>query len=70
MRLYDGLWWSVGQNLALAEFVYNKSYHSSIDMAPFEAFYGRCCHYLISWFDASKIIPEGTNLFYETLDSV
>ena len=27
--------------LPLAEFSYNNSYHSSIDMAPFEALYGR-----------------------------
>ena len=26
--------------LPLAEFSYNNSYHSSIDMAPFEALYG------------------------------
>ena len=29
--------------LPLAEFSYNNSYHSSIDMAPFEALYGRRC---------------------------
>ena len=29
--------------LPLAEFVYNNSYHSSIEMAPYEALYGRKC---------------------------
>ena len=29
--------------LPLAEFSYNNNYHSSIDMAPFEALYGRRC---------------------------
>ena len=29
--------------LALAEFAYNNSYHASIEMAPFEALYGRPC---------------------------
>ena len=29
--------------LPLAEFSYNNSYHSSIDVAPFEALYGRRC---------------------------
>ncbi|KAI3792869.1 hypothetical protein L2E82_06760 [Cichorium intybus] len=30
-------------HLPLVEFAYNNSYHSSIDMAPFEALYGRKC---------------------------
>ena len=38
--------------LALVEFSYNNSYHSSIDMAPFEALYGRRCRSPIGWFDA------------------
>ncbi|WMV30101.1 hypothetical protein MTR67_023486 [Solanum verrucosum] len=29
--------------LPLCEFSYNNSYHSSIDIAPFEALYGRGC---------------------------
>ena len=35
--------------LPLAEFSYNNSYHSSIDMAPFEALYGRRCRSPIGW---------------------
>ena len=38
--------------LPLAEFSYNNSYHSSIDMAPFEALYGRRCRSPIGWFDS------------------
>jgi hypothetical protein len=30
-------------DLALAEFAYNNSYHASIKMAPYEALYGRRC---------------------------
>ncbi|KAI3807107.1 hypothetical protein L1987_23029 [Smallanthus sonchifolius] len=30
-------------HLPLVEFSYNNSYHTSIDMAPFEALYGRKC---------------------------
>ena len=30
-------------HLPLVEFSYNNSYHSSIQMAPFEALYGRKC---------------------------
>ena len=37
--------------LPLEEFSYNNIYHSSIDMAPFEALYGRICRSPIGWFD-------------------
>jgi len=29
--------------LPLVEFTYNNSFHASIDMAPYEALYGRRC---------------------------
>ena len=48
--------------LHLAEFSYNNSYHSSIDMAPFEALYGRRCRSPIGWFDAFEVRPWGTDL--------
>lgn len=48
--LEDMLWTCVldfgarqDQHLVLAEQAYNKSYHSSIQMVPFEAFYGWRC---------------------------
>ena len=41
--------------LPLAEFSYNNSYHSSIDIAPFEALCGRRCRSLIGWFDAFEV---------------
>ncbi|WMV09502.1 hypothetical protein MTR67_002887 [Solanum verrucosum] len=39
--------------LLLCEFSYNNSYHSSIDMAPFEALYMRGYRSLIGWFEAA-----------------
>ena len=36
-------WGSWDEHVALMEFAYNNQYHSSIDMAPFEALYGRKC---------------------------
>ena len=39
--------WSV--YLALIEFDYNNSFHSSIGMAPYEALYGRKCRSPIHW---------------------
>ena len=37
------------RNLPFVEFAYNNSYHSSIDMAPYEALYGRWCRTPICW---------------------
>ena len=53
--------------LPLAEFSYNNSYHSSIDMAPFEALYGGRCRSPIGWFDAFEVRPWGTDLLRESL---
>ena len=56
--------------LPLAEFSYNNNYHSSIDMTPFEALYGRRCRSPIGWFDAFEVRPWGTDLLRESLDKV
>ena len=56
--------------LPLAEFSYNNTYHSSIDMALFEALYGRRCRSPIGWFDAFEVRPWGTDLLRELLDKV
>jgi hypothetical protein len=37
------------ENLPYAEFSYNNSYQSSIEMAPFEALYGRKCRTPLLW---------------------
>ena len=36
-------------HLPLIEFAYNNSYHSSIDMAPYKALYGRRCRTPVCW---------------------
>ena len=56
--------------LPLAEFSYNNSYHSSIDMALFEALYGRRCRSPIGWFDVFEVRPWGTDLLRESLEKV
>jgi len=43
---YFGSW---DHNLPLVEFAYNNNYHSSIDMAPYEALYGRRCRTPVCW---------------------
>ena len=64
---FGGQWDSF---LPLAEISYNNRYHSSIDMAPFEALYGRRCKSPLGWFDAFEVIPWGTDLLRESLDKV
>ncbi|CAN6563060.1 unnamed protein product [Malus baccata var. baccata] len=39
------------KRLALIEFAYNNSYHSSIDMSYFEALYGKQCRTPLCWFE-------------------
>ena len=56
--------------LPLAEFSYNNSYHSSIDMAPFEALYGRRCRSPIGWFDAFEVRPWAIDLLRDSLKKV
>ncbi|KAA0053208.1 pol protein [Cucumis melo var. makuwa] len=43
---FSGSWDSY---LHLMEFSYNNSYQTTIDMAPFEALYGKCCRSLVCW---------------------
>ncbi|GJV76451.1 putative reverse transcriptase domain-containing protein [Tanacetum coccineum] len=44
--------WDV--HLPLVEFSYNKSYHSSVRCAPFEALYGKKCHSPIMWVEVGE----------------
>ena len=56
--------------LPLIEFSYNHSYDSSIQMAPFEAIYGRRCSSLIGWFKVSEVSVIGPNLVFNALEKV
>ncbi|WMV08375.1 hypothetical protein MTR67_001760 [Solanum verrucosum] len=56
--------------LPLCKFSYNNSYHSSIDMAPFEALYVRGCRSPIGWFEAGDMKPLGVDLVKDAQDKV
>ncbi|KAL5857962.1 hypothetical protein ACOSQ3_005420 [Xanthoceras sorbifolium] len=43
---FEGSWVN---HLPLIKFAYNNSYQTSIDMAPYEALYGRKCRTLLCW---------------------
>ena len=52
----------------LLEFAYVISFHSSISMAPYEAFCGRRCRSPIWWFNVDKSLILGPSLIYKTLE--
>jgi hypothetical protein len=56
--------------LALAEFSYNNSYQSSLQMAPFEALYGQRCQTPLSWSETSERQIFGPDLDTEAEDKV
>nr|GEV75056.1 retrotransposon protein, putative, Ty3-gypsy subclass [Tanacetum cinerariifolium] len=60
--------WDV--HLPLVEFSYNKSYHSSVRCAPFEALYGRKCCSPIMWAEVGKGQLIGPELVQETTEKI
>ena len=58
------------RHLPLAEFTYNNSYHSSIQIAPFEALYGRRCRSHIGWFDSAEMDSLDTDLLRDAMEQV
>ncbi|KAI3808261.1 hypothetical protein L1987_24210 [Smallanthus sonchifolius] len=57
-------------HLPLIEFSYNNSYHTSINMAPFEALYGRKCRSLICSNEIGEAQITGPELIQETTDKI
>ncbi|CAN4093281.1 unnamed protein product [Withania somnifera] len=64
---FGGTW---DQHLPLVEFAYNNGYHSGIEMAPFEALYGRRCRSPIGWFEGFETKIRSTYLLRDSLDQV
>ncbi|KAI3829670.1 hypothetical protein L1987_03798 [Smallanthus sonchifolius] len=64
---FGGNWDS---HLSLIEFSYNNSYHTSINMAPFEALYGRKCRSPICWNEIGEAQITGPKLIQETSDKI
>ena len=52
------------------EFAYNNSYHASIQMAPYEALYGRPCQSPICWIEVGESSITGPDLIRDTSDKV
>ena len=64
---FKGSW---DTHLALMEFAYNNNYQASIEMAPFEALYGRKCRTSVCWDEVGKRRLVGPELVQITSDKV
>ena len=58
------------ENFPLAEFAYNNSYQASIQMAPYEALYGRPCRSPICWTEVGESSITGPDLIRDTSEKV
>ena len=58
------------EHLPLVKFSYNNSYHASIQMAPYEALYGRPCQSPICWTEVGESSITGPNLIRDTSEKV
>ena len=52
------------------EFAYNNSYQSSIQMAPYEALYGRRCRSPICWDEVGERRMLGPEIIQETEENI
>lgn len=64
---FEGSW---EKYLPLVEFAYNNSFQSSIQMAPYEALYGRKCRTPLYWTELSEKQIYGVDLVRETEEKV
>ena len=64
---FGGSW---KKHLHLVEFSYNNSYQASIQMAPFEALYGRKCRSPLCWSEVGERALLGPELIQESAEVV
>ena len=60
----------VEEHLPLVEFAYNNSYQASIQMAPYEALYGRPCRSPLCWTEVGESSITGPDLIRDTSEKV
>ena len=58
------------ERLPLVEFAYNNSYQASIQMAPYEALYGRPCMSPLCWTEMGESSITGPDLIRDTSEKV
>ena len=64
---FKGSW---DTHLPLIEFAYNNSYQASIEMAPYEALYGRKCKTLVCWDEVGEKRLIGLEIVQVTTDKI
>ena len=64
---HQGSW---EEHLPLVEFAYNNSYQASIQMAPYEALYGRPCRSPLCWTKVRESSITGLDLIRDTSEKV
>ena len=64
---FQGTW---DKYIPLVEFAYNNHYHSSIDMAPYEALYERKCRSPLYWDREGSEFIEGPEIVQLTVDKI
>ena len=62
-----GIW---EEHLPLVEFAYNNSFQVSIQMAPYEALYGRPCRSPVYWMKVGERTTTGPELVRDTYEKV
>ena len=58
------------EHFPLVEFAYNNSYQASIQMAPYEALYGRPCRSPLCWTEVGDSSITGPDLIRDTSEKV
>ena len=58
------------EHLPLVEFAYNNSYQESIQMAPYEALYGRQCRSPICWTEVGESSITGPDMIRDTSEKL
>ncbi|WVZ75465.1 hypothetical protein U9M48_023514 [Paspalum notatum var. saurae] len=56
--------------LPLAEFAYNNSYQKNLEMAPFEALYGRRCRTPLNWSELGERVTFGPDMVTQAEEQV
>ena len=58
------------EHLPLVEFAYNNNYQATIQMAPYEALYGRPCRSPLCWTEVEESSITGPDLIRDTSEKV